>query len=425
MNTADKNRHKASSAAESKKAVKFDTVRVAVWGGLAVLLAISFFSWTKLKASASRPDPQTRALTRYSGRFKNELLYNILKRDGVNQTDTGNVLGVLAKQMKAERFRPADRYDLDISTSGVFHRLSVSHNATRYYVAKVNGGRYLGGKFDIKIIEERRAVGGVIKDSLWNSLASKGFSPRIIMEFADVFAWNVDFLTETRDGDRFAVIWDERRTDEGTVLEQRIIAAAYDGRETGLKEAYYYAQSYFGADGEELKRMFLRAPLTYRRISSYFTNRRMHPVLRIARPHLGIDYAAPTGTPVSSVANGVVTFAGRRGGFGNFVEIRHADGYVSTYGHLSRFSKYGRSGVRVTQGEVVGYVGSTGLSTGPHLDFRIKQSGSFLNFLKIKNRAAGKMVAGKLSAFRNQISNVSEKINALLSEQGGGKSRKK
>ena len=143
--------------------------------------------------------------------------------------------------------------------------------------------------------------------------------------------------------------------------------------------------------------MFLRAPLHYRRISSYFTNRRFHPVLKYYRPHHGIDYAAPRGTPVSAVADGTVTFAGWKGGNGKLVMLKHGGGYSTTYGHLSGFARGVRSGRRVAQGDVVGYVGSTGLSSGPHLDFRIKQNGKPLNFLKIKYRSSGG-VSGKAKA---------------------------
>lgn len=134
--------------------------------------------------------------------------------------------------------------------------------------------------------------------------------------------------------------------------------------------------------------MFLKAPISFRsyRISSRFSYGRLHPILRIRRPHLGIDYAAPAGTPVDAVADGTVAFVGRKGGFGNYVEIKHANDYLTAYGHLKSFGKGIKKGARVTQGQTVGYVGSTGLSTGPHLDFRIKHKNKFVDFLKMKNR---------------------------------------
>jgi murein DD-endopeptidase MepM/ murein hydrolase activator NlpD len=140
---------------------------------------------------------------------------------------------------------------------------------------------------------------------------------------------------------------------------------------------------YYDCDGNSVRRVFLKSPLNYRRISSYFSNRRFHPILKTYRPHHGVDYAAPTGTPVVSIGDGRVTKAGWNGGMGNYVEIRHNNIYTSCYGHLSRYGRGVRGGVRVKQGQIIGYVGSTGLSTGPHLDFRVKKYGSYVNPLTI------------------------------------------
>jgi murein DD-endopeptidase MepM/ murein hydrolase activator NlpD len=152
-------------------------------------------------------------------------------------------------------------------------------------------------------------------------------------------------------------------------------------------QAFYYtlpdgSQGYFDSKGNSLQKLFLKAPLSYTRISSTFTYRRFHPILKIYRPHLGIDYAAPTGTPVCSLGDGTITYLGRRGGFGRFIAVRHNRHYKTTYGHLSRFAKGLHSGSRVTRGEVIGYVGSSGMATGPHLDFRFYRDGRPINFLK-------------------------------------------
>jgi len=140
---------------------------------------------------------------------------------------------------------------------------------------------------------------------------------------------------------------------------------------------------YYDAEGNSLQRVFLKSPLNYRRISSYFSRRRFHPILKIYRPHYGVDYAAPTGTPVVTIGDGRVVYAGWKGGLGRYVEIRHNNVYTSCYGHLSRFAKGIRRGARVRQGQVIGYVGATGLATGPHLDFRVKRFGSYVNPLTV------------------------------------------
>ena len=195
-------------------------------------------------------------------------------------------------------------------------------------------------------------------------------------------------MQETRNGDEFAAVWEEHYTADGTVTRQDLVAAMYKGQATGENYAFYYNDEFFDETGKISKKMFLKSPISFRgaRITSRFNPRRMHPILRIRRPHLGIDYAAPSGTPIQTVADGTVTFVGTKGGFGKYVEIRHANGYVTTYGHLKSYASKTKKGAKVKQGDTIAYVGSTGLSTGPHLDFRIKEGNKFVDFLKMKNR---------------------------------------
>ena len=227
-------------------------------------------------------------------------------------------------------------------------------------------------------------IRGAIDGSLYETLQRQGYPPKLSVQFAEIFAWDIDFFVETSAGDSFAMLveelwWKGKRVDFG-----RILWARYTGKRTGTLEAVYFNGAYYAPDGTPLRRQFLRSPLTYRRITSFFTKRRFHPILRKYRPHHGIDYAAPYGTPVSSVADGVVLYAGWKGGYGKFVQIRHANGYVTGYGHLSRIARGIRRGVRVKQGQVIGYVGSTGLSTGPHLHFEMKFNGRYVNPLRIR-----------------------------------------
>ncbi len=238
---------------------------------------------------------------------------------------------------------------------------------------------------DQKPLQRRiREIQGAIQGSLYETLQRQGYPPKLAVQFAEIFAWDVDFFVETSPGDSFAMLveelwWRGQRVDYG-----RILWARYQGQRTGTLEAVYFNGAYYTPDGTPLRRQFLRSPLTYRRITSFFTNRRYHPILRKYRPHHGIDYAAPYGTPVSSVADGVVLYAGWKGGYGKFVQIRHANGYITGYGHLSRIARGIRRGVRVKQGQVIGYVGSTGLSTGPHLHFEMKSNGRYVNPLRIR-----------------------------------------
>ncbi|MBR4592329.1 MAG: M23 family metallopeptidase, partial [Elusimicrobiaceae bacterium] len=199
----------------------------------------------------------------------------------------------------------------------------------------------------------------------------------------------IDFNTDTRNGDRYAALWEENYTSTGEITGQDLLAASYTGAENNQTTyAFYFEDDFYDETGKVSKKMFLKSPISFRnyRISSRFSYGRMHPILKIRRPHLGIDYAAPVGTPVQAVADGTVRVAGWKGGFGNFVEIKHANGYTTMYGHLKSFGKNIKVGAKVKQGQTVGYIGSTGLSTGPHLDFRIKEKEKFVDFLKMKNR---------------------------------------
>lgn len=409
-------KHHAAGSGFSGIFKGYPYLRPLVWGGLALLLVFTGLLWRRLARQAALPDPQTHTIVRHEGNFKDELLYFVLKKRNLPEAEIGAAIQSLDKVFKLSTLNPRDRYSLTISTADVMQRLEITRGTTRAYTARTADGRYVCGSMELPVATCRRSAGGRIRGSLWNSLIEQGMTPQIIMEFADAFAWNIDFLTETRDGDRFAVVWDETTSPEGHMISQKILGAAYDGHETGLKKAFSFDGAFYAENAEELKKMFLRAPLSFRRISSFFSRRRFHPVLKIYRPHLGIDYAAPTGTPVSVVANGVITFAGRKGGFGNYIEVRHGDGFVTSYGHLSRFAAKTRRGTAVTQGQVIGYVGSTGLSSGPHLDFRIKQNGKFMNFLTMKNRSAGILVRSKIPAFKKHIEGTLETVDRLLAE---------
>lgn len=240
-----------------------------------------------------------------------------------------------------------------------------------------------------KEIETRlRNVQGVVESSIWNALADKGEDPLLSLKMSDIFAWTIDFFALQK-GDRFRIIYDERFVDSTSVGIGEIYAVQFDhyGKENF---AILFNQNdtigYFDENGKSLQKEFLKAPLQFSRISSRFSHSRMHPVLRIRRPHRGVDYAAPRGTPVMSIGDGtVVARAYQRGGGGNYIKVRHNSVYTTTYMHLSGFAKGIVVGSRVRQGQVIGYVGSTGLSTGPHLDFRVAKNGSLVDPLTIES----------------------------------------
>ena len=251
---------------------------------------------------------------------------------------------------------------------------------------------------DLKITKEEICaevvrLEGKIEYSLYESMLECADSPQLALQLAEIFAWQIDFLTECREGDTFKILV-EKQYKGDFYRWGKILAAQYEGELLSEYTAILFEDpsghtDYYTEEGKSLRKAFLRAPLNYKYISSYFSKNRLHPILRIWRPHLAIDYAAPTGTPVSTIGDGTVIYVGwDNNGYGNYIKIRHPNNYVTAYGHLSRFAKGLKNGQKVKQGEIIGYVGSTGLSTGPHLDFSISENGGKVDFLKLKLPAA-------------------------------------
>jgi murein DD-endopeptidase MepM/ murein hydrolase activator NlpD len=227
------------------------------------------------------------------------------------------------------------------------------------------------------------AVGGEVKRSLFETVEALGESPQLVLELVEIFSSDFDFTADTRNGDRFRLLVEKRYAGDQFVDYGQVLVAQYlsDGRAlTGVGfEPAGGRLAYYDLDGRSLKKSFLKSPLEFTRITSGFTYARPHPILGGVRPHLAVDYAAPPGTPVRAVADGTAVVAGWNGGNGIQVHLRHHAGYETVYNHLLRLGPGVRAGGRVSQRQVIGYVGSTGLSTGPHLDYRVVKNGRFVN----------------------------------------------
>ena len=241
-----------------------------------------------------------------------------------------------------------------------------------------------------KPVESTREYTDVtIKSSLWNDMLAAGSSPQLIVPLSEIYAWSVDFFG-LQPGDRFRVLYEQRKCDDEIIAVDTIYYAEYI-REEKMIPAIMFDQGdhgnlYWNEKGESLRKAFLKAPLKFTRISSGFSYHRKHPVTGKVKAHTAVDYAAPTGTPVMSIGDGTVISAGWSGAGGNMVKIRHNGGiYMTAYLHLSRFANGIKAGTRVSQGQVIGYVGATGVATGPHLDFRVWKNGTPVNPLKMDN----------------------------------------
>lgn len=254
------------------------------------------------------------------------------------------------------------------------------------------------------------AAEGTVRGSLYQSAADEGIDHDLAFALADIFAWDIDFLVDLRNGDRYRLLYEQRFRNGVFVGNGRILAAQFDNAGTRY-EAYLYQvpgteAGYYDRDGRSLRRQFLKSPLRYTRISSGFSRSRLHPIFKVNRPHLGIDYAAPAGTPVAAVGDGRVLSAGWNKGFGWCAEIRHNGSYCSAYGHLSRFAPGVRQGAAVRQGQIIGYVGSTGWATGPHLDFRFKRDGRPVNPMHVRFPTAEPVPRQYLTAFREHVARL-------------------
>jgi murein DD-endopeptidase MepM/ murein hydrolase activator NlpD len=242
--------------------------------------------------------------------------------------------------------------------------------------------------------------GGRIDSSLFAAVTASGEDDQLALDLADIFAWDVDFNTELRKGDSFKVAV-EKLYVEGRFRRYGRILAAELTRGTRLRRAVRFegarGAGYYAPDGTSLRKAFLRSPLKFSRITSRFSLARFHPILHETLPHLGVDYAAPTGTPVVAAADGVVALAGWDGGYGQAVRLRHANGFTTLYGHLSRIDV--NRGQRVAQGMCIGAVGMTGLATGPHLDYRMTRNGAFVDPLRIQSPPAEPVPESEREAF--------------------------
>lgn len=275
----------------------------------------------------------------------------------------------------------------DKDTVGMPRYFVYEESAKRYIVFDLMTDSVMRGEYPSVWIE--REVGGEVESSLWNAMVDNGASPQLAVMLSHIFGWTVDFFGVQR-GDAFRLIYEQEFVEEKPLQNFRVRAASFCASDS-LFYAIPFVQDdeelYYNANGNSLEGAFLKAPLDYYRISSRFTNSRYHPVLRRYRAHHGVDYAAPTGTPVYAIGSGKVIAKGfQANGGGNYVKIRHNSTYTTTYMHLSRFAKGLQVGDMVAQKEVIGYVGSTGLSTGPHLDFRVYENGKPINPLTIKSQ---------------------------------------
>ncbi|WP_286240089.1 peptidoglycan DD-metalloendopeptidase family protein [Neptuniibacter halophilus] len=251
---------------------------------------------------------------------------------------------------------------------------------------------------------------GTIEDSLFLAGADAGLSNQKIMELASIFGWDVDFVLDIRKGDSFSLIYEEKFLDDKKIGEGNIIAAQFINRGNTFTAIRYTDSagdsSYYTPEGYSMRKTFLRSPVDFARISSRFNPNRKHPVLNRIRAHKGVDYAAGTGTPIKASGDGKIIFRGKKGGFGNVVILQHGSNITTLYAHMNAFKRGQRVGSRVKQGQVIGFVGKTGLASGPHLHYEFRVNGVHKNPLTVKLPQAKPIAGSELNAFRSTASSI-------------------
>jgi murein DD-endopeptidase MepM/ murein hydrolase activator NlpD len=341
---------------------------------------------------------------------RGESLGGSLKRQGISPATVHLIASEMRKVFDFRNSRPGDEYRLGQDSDGRVLDFRYSQNPEESYYLAWEGTRYTVRKEEAELHAQIAKIAGVVESSLYGAIVALGEQSALASEFVRIFAWDIDFSRNVHPGDEFSILYERlyRTGADGEdvyVRPGRILAGRYAGK-TGPHTVVYFENekdggAYFRPDGTSIERAFLAAPLEFSRISSRFTRARRHPILNVTRPHPGIDYAAPHGTPVYAVAEGVVEYKARAGASGNLIRIRHSGGYTSHYAHLSRFQRSLRIGDRVEQRQVIGYVGSSGLSTGPHVCFRVKKDGHYVDPMKISSPAGHPIDREQLADFRS------------------------
>jgi murein DD-endopeptidase MepM/ murein hydrolase activator NlpD len=349
-----------------------------------------------------------------------------LTNAGLQRDETAELESALDDVLDFRRCRPAHRMVLERDTEGRIVLFEYHPGPTEYLQATRGGdGELRGERVEVPLEKKRITTGARVETSLGDALDRAGLGRSLVGLFVSVFEGRVNFTADTRQGDVFRVVVDEHHINGEFLRYGTAHALEYVGQRTGALRAFWYEPrdgigDHYDETGRAVQGGWLRTPCRYDRISSRFNPRRMHPILRRVVPHNGVDYAAGSGTPIWAAADGKVTFAAPKGANGNLVSIRHADGYETLYAHLNGFARGIKSGVQVKQRQVIGYVGTTGRSTGPHLHFALKRHGRFLDPLEVINGPGRRLPSGEMAAFKRRMRKLEQELATIRVGSGPG-----
>ncbi len=315
---------------------------------------------------------------------RDERFIEILDALALARAETYAAVAAMEKVFDFRLMRPGTEYAVDLAGDGSLQGFRLRRSPMEVYEVLREGDRFVGRRAELDIRRVVVEVATEVRTSLWQAIKDAREEPALLGRIVRVFEWDIDFNSQTREGDRFAAVIEKVYVEEELVEYGRLLAAAYQGGVAGSHRVVSWEEEegrlgYYQPDGESVKRIFVKSPLQFTRISSGFTRERFHPILHKTRAHQGVDYAAPTGTPVRAIGDGYVIFAGYKGGNGKYIILGHPNGIRSHYAHLSVIRRGIRTGVRVKQRQMIGRVGATGLATGPHLHFGLSKKGLYVN----------------------------------------------
>lgn len=328
---------------------------------------------------------------------RGQSLATVFAHQGLSAADLQEVMHAGGEARTLRRLYPGDTLKLLVDSHGELQALHYDLDAARTLRVRRSGAVFVADVLQRQIEVRVARASGVLDSSFYQAGKDAGLSDRLIMALADVFGWDIDFALDIRPGDSFTVLYDQDYVDGEKVDDGDIVAAEFVNQGHSFRAVRYTTPQghtdYYSPDGHSMRKAFLRTPVVFTRISSYFNLHRLHPILHHIRPHKGVDYAAPMGTPVRATGDGKVVWRGRHGGYGNVIMLQHGPRYQTLYAHLSRFARSVHKGGYVKQGQVIGYVGMTGLATGPHLHYEFHVDGVYRNPLTVKLPQAAPIAA--------------------------------
>lgn len=356
-----------------------------------------------------------RQLKRSTGKLKRrETLIDVLDRLGADRKESNRAIYQAANHIDMRKLRPGQAVTafFDSTNDAQLTALSFQPDAERQVLVSRNSdGDWKSRELKVKLSEGHNKVGGVIETSIYELALKQGAKDQQVVDFANIFAYDVDFQREIRQGDTFEITYEVSRDEDGQLVKGgNVLYAELDGKKVS-KKFYRYTTSddgitdYYDENGKAARKFLMKTPINGARLSSSFGKRR-HPVLGYTKMHKGTDFAAPRGTPIYAAGNGVIERASRYGGYGNYIRIRHSDGYKTAYAHMKGYARGIKKGVRVTQGQVIGYVGTTGRSTGPHLHYEVQVKGKHVDAMRLR-LPTGRTLKGKmLNAFKEEKARI-------------------